>query len=284
MRAVSLFAALVLVGTAIALVPSGEAMQAPPPCQAMTTCCGIEPSFAPCCSPVSCPPPVYRCPDLDVDTTQYVLLAGPSAGAETDYDCSANACLNDADCSDASCAAGDQFCCSLDGAMSYCTQVAFTCQMPVGPAVSARMALPVRLSYTVNDDCSVTVREDMTCPAGYQVRALHYDAKVADVTVEYCAPIIYCTCPPMETMAADIDPFPTCVQDCFWFVPDSCDLQALWSDGPVGFPVDPWVGDCDIDVDPIGACAPPSGDSVERQVGPVHLHLLLCGGDVPDWS
>lgn len=108
-------------------------------------------------------------------------------------------------------------------------------------------------------------------------------AQAAGPCPDTCTPCA-ATCPPPALAPAMADPFPTCVQDCFWFVPKGCDSRDLTTAGPVAPPLDAWGDDCDLDVEPIGACAPPSGSMVERHVGPVHLKLLLCGGDVPDWS
>lgn len=75
--------------------------------------------------------------------------------------------------------------------------------------------------------------------------------------------------------------------------PSACGLQSATptSLGPTS--VNPqrfvWgydLAQCDIDVEPIGACAPPSGKTLERRVAFVHLTLLLCDGgiDPPAWS
>lgn len=218
MRLVSLLAALFLFAAAIAVLPSADAMQTPPPCYSTaTSCCGIDPGFAPCCSPVTCPPSPH-------------------------------------------------------------------CSTPEGPVLATATALPLpRVTYTINPDCSVDVYETSSCPAGFQKSTLHYNAKAVEAWADTCVPM--CACMPMSAVdLSDIDPFPTCVRECFPLPTDDCDLQDVYYTGPVGFPVDVWGGDCDIDVDPIGACAPPSGDSTERHIGPIHLRLLLCGGGVPDWS
>jgi len=74
--------------------------------------------------------------------------------------------------------------------------------------------------------------------------------------------------------------------------PSACDLQEATPTGVgaanprhlVWGAYDPQ--ECDVDVDPIGACAPPSGHTVERRVAFVHLTLLVCDGgvDPPVWS
>lgn len=145
----------------------------------------------------------------------------------------------------------------------------------------------------VSDDCKLVVSVDVVdCLWGerwvtYTAGPLTLEYTVCEQPYEAMPSAPPCMCPPpvdeqdRQTMA---DPFPTCVRECFPVPNEDCELQDLYYAGPVGFPVDIWGGDCDIDVDPIGACAPPSGDYVERHIGPIHLKLLLCGGDVPDWS
>lgn len=84
------------------------------------------------------------------------------------------------------------------------------------------------------------------------------------------------------------DPFPTCVRECGPGLPDGCDLRESTPEavGPVPARSLVWGGDCDVDVEPIGACAPPSGRTIERRILFVHVTLLLCGGgpDPIGWS
>ena len=203
MKTTSLLAALGLLATALAVLPSSQAMQLPPPCQtaSMTTCCPMEPSFAPCCTLLSCPPPIARCPDADVETTDYLLLAGPYADVETDSDCSANGCLNTNDCSDSNCRSGDDTCCSLSGTMSYCSNVQ-PCDGAALAASSAAMALPIpHVSYVLHPDCTVTVYETYDCPNGFWDTQSHLRQGPVDAYVDSCT--IQCACMPIEIALAE---------------------------------------------------------------------------------
>jgi hypothetical protein len=200
MKATPLLTALLLATTALVILPSAEAMQTPPPCMSVGGCCGIEPGFAPCCSPISCPPPVAPCPDYDVDTSPLTPYRAPFAGVETDPDCSANACIDSQDCSDAACAAGDHACCSIDGTGSFCTDAQPTdlCSPVLAPTA---MALPLpHVSYAIHPDCTVTVYETYDCPDGFWDSTVHYDAGPADVWADSCGPM--CACMPLELQAA----------------------------------------------------------------------------------
>jgi hypothetical protein len=140
---------------------------------------------------------VARCPDLDVDTSSTgPYLVAPRVNVETDSDCSANACVNTSDCSDAACSVGAHTCCSIDGTMSYCTtlQSGAPCTVPLSSAAAA-LPLP-HVGYTLNGDCSVTVTETYDCPNGFLDARVHYDAGPADAWADYCVPM--CACMPIE--------------------------------------------------------------------------------------
>lgn len=147
----------------------------------------------------------------------------------------------------------------------------------------------LRIVFNPDGTVDVLVKVDvMDClwGEGYQKTA---EAGPVTLWVWGCEPY-----PPYETMAA-ADPFPTCVTEpCGPSapVPDGCDLQDATptSFGPTGLDLQRlvWGSDtsqCDVDVEPIGACAPPSGSTIERRVLFVHLILLVCGGGIGDgWS
>jgi hypothetical protein len=88
-----------------------------------------------------------------------------------------------------------------------------------------------------------------------------------------------------STMAAD--PFPTCIRECFP-LPDGCDLRDATPTavGPAAPWFNPrqavWGNDCTADVEPVGACAPPSGSTIDREVGFVRVVLLVCDGGAGD--
>jgi hypothetical protein len=206
MRTTIFLTGLAVAAASLALVPAATAMQAPPPCYA-TTCCGIEPDFAPCCSPLSCPPPIARCPDLDADTSGAGPFRAPWVDVETDSDCSANACVNTSDCSDLACQAGEHFCCSLQGTLSFCTTLGATdlCLPPQASAAAAQTTLPVpHVSVVQNEDCSFTVSETVdSCPSGFVEATVSYTVYAvypAHLVLDQCVP--QCACIPLEAPAA----------------------------------------------------------------------------------
>lgn len=153
----------------------------------------------------------------------------------------------------------------------------------LGPHATARL----------NRDCSVDVIENgLVCPSSMEESQIHRNeagGKV-EVTADSCDLVLYCTCDPLpiKTTTSSIQPPIVCVTDPCWPyptpLPNDCALKAATPDQIpfLGAMINPrqqlWGNDCDIDVDPIGACAPPSGSTTDRHVGPVHLHLLLCDG------
>lgn len=138
----------------------------------------------------------------------------------------------------------------------------------------------------VSSNCHVTV--DTTALVSCYVG--HTEARtVGPVTVKYpvCEPPCGgATCPPpME--AAMADPFPTCIRECSPVPSEGCGLQEATPTtvGPTALPFNPraflWGADCDVDVEPIGACAPPSGSTKEIRIAFLHVTLLLCDGGLP---
>lgn len=200
MRAPLLLAALAFAAGTLAFLPAASAAQLPPPCYTMTTCCPMDPSFAPCCSVLECPPPVARCPDLDVDTSAAGPFRAPWVSAETDPDCSANACVNTSDCSDAACQAGDHFCCSLQGTLSFCTslQGSDACVPPLASAAAMQATLPIpRLSVVQNADCTFTVYGTIdSCPNGFLKDTVHLTVGAVHFAIDECVP--QCACIPLE--------------------------------------------------------------------------------------
>lgn len=151
------------------------------------------------------------------------------------------------------------------------------------------------VDWTLSEYCKVTVTVDVTkvvdCIFGH-----HEQRSVGPVTVIYpvCeSPCGGMTCqPPMVSTMAD--PFPTCIRECSPVgLPSGCELKAATPTtvGPFLLPFNPqqfvWGNDCDIDVDPIGACAPPSGSTIERDVLYFDVRILVCDGGIGDigtWS
>jgi hypothetical protein len=94
------------------------------------------------------------------------------------------------------------------------------------------------------------------------------------------------------TTTAMADPFPTCVRECTPPILDGCDLRAATPTTVGPLPLNPqqavWGSDCDVDVEPIGACAPPSGRTIDAEVLFLDISLLVCGGGIGDvtdgWS
>lgn len=291
-----LLTALSLVLTGIAIMPTAEAMQAPPPCQTVAPgCCyysaGADGGFAPCCSPITCPPPVYRCPEKHIATSDFLAYAGPHASVATHNDCSIDVCQG-----------ATNTCCTIDGVHSACGTV--TCGTPIASASSvAIIELPIpRVGATVNPDCTLTVTETWNCPNGFQETTTHYDGKAVEVYADGCAPM--CACMPMNTAAAAAppgiqpppqcvmapccivpcipDPFPVCVTEPCGPqvppVPGACDLRSA-TPAPAQGAV--WGNDCVIDIESNWSCAPPSGKTYEKDILFVHLSILLCGGNPP---
>jgi hypothetical protein len=204
MRIALLLSALALAATAASFAPSAAAMQLPPPCQTMTTCCPLETQFAPCCTLLSCPPTIARCPDLDVDTSGVGPFRAPWADVETDSDCSANACINTSDCSDVACQAGEHFCCSLQGTLSFCTTLgsADVCLPPLTSAAAVQTTLPVpHVSVVQNADCTFTVYETLdSCPNGFWKDTIRLTEYPVHFELDECVPM--CACMPLEAAPA----------------------------------------------------------------------------------
>jgi hypothetical protein len=128
------------------------------------------------------------------------------------------------------------------------------------------------VTYTLNEYCAATVTVDVTQVADC-VYGTHKTLSRGPVTVIY--PVCSSPCGP----GADYCPPPA---DVGTTAPNYCEVKedTPTSVGPVPLNLRAalWGSDCYVDVDPVAACAPPSGFVVERIVGPVHLHLLVCDG------
>lgn len=126
MKALTALAALSLLAAALAVLPSAQALDAPPQC-VLAPCCG-----GPCPPPCyDCPPP-GPCPERVAGTPQQVpilgLGLGPHATVRTSTDCTAD----------------------LDQTGTPCTSLA-------DPEMDTLTAGGVTLSYTscrVNPDCT----------------------------------------------------------------------------------------------------------------------------------
>lgn len=157
----------------------------------------------------------------------------------------------------------------------------------------AQPSRPVGADVDVASDChtDVYVKADvMDCLWG---EGYNQAASAGPVTVWTWG------CRSFETTSvqapAMADPFPTCIRECTPpVVPDGCDLRAATPTtvGPFLLPFNPqqsiWGSDCDVDVDPIGACAPPSGRTLDAEVLFLDVSLLMCDGGLGDiadgWS
>ncbi|MEA3166304.1 MAG: hypothetical protein QOJ26_1176 [Thermoplasmata archaeon] len=201
MKTQLLIAATVLL-TALAAIPSSQATAVPPPCQTIqSSCC-----FAPCCTVLTCPPPILRCPTAGTDTLYSLITLGvvpayglPSASANTNSNCSADACVSTNDpCNQQSCDNGTASCCDIDRASYDCT-----CQTskPTAPQViETNMALPTpHPFYQVNRDCTVTTGETYDCPSGFWDSTIYYTAGPVHVVADSCT--IMCACMPLEVDA-----------------------------------------------------------------------------------
>ena len=194
----------------LAFLPSADALETPPPCQTMTTCCGIEPAFAPCCSPVSCPPPVARCPTLRVHTSDFLAYMGPHASIDVYSDCSASVCLDQTGT-----------CCVLDGALSRCSAIAASAELAeIDPPVHVEPVVCVTdpcppivwcdeqaidgaylFGVYVDRDCSITVGiidGHRACGFnGLQHHQVRATQGPLTLVVNYCTPYLECTCDPI---------------------------------------------------------------------------------------
>ena len=163
-----------------------------------------------------------------------------------------------------------------------CPPIAPLCQ-PINRAIAPGDQGPV--TYTLSDYCRLRIIIDASGGCG-DFGTEWTNKTVNPVEVDYH----HCQSPPPQaaTSPASVDPFPECLRDCLP-VPGNCDLRdATPAAGPSVGPITPialrqavWGNDCYIDVDPIGACAPPSGATITRTIGPVRLTLLVCDGGIP---
>ena len=163
-----------------------------------------------------------------------------------------------------------------------------TCPPPRPLCYEVNRAIAWNEQYSLSDNCRITVTVDEAeCGLqGYQWT----NTTVGVLTLNYHD----CQSPPQQlagSSTAMADPFPTCVRECTPPILDGCRLRAATPTtvGPFLLPFNPqqtvWGSDCDIDVDPIGACAPPSGSTIERDVLFLDVRLLVCDGGVgDDWS
>jgi hypothetical protein len=188
MRTPILLAAFALASAALAFAPPAAAMQLPPPCQTLTTCCPVSADFAPCCTVLSCPPPIARCPETSFDSSDYIQWLGPWVTVATHYDCSATVCL-------------ETTCCTLDGTQSACSTLG-VCLPPLAGAASAQTSLGVpRVNVVQNEDCTLTVTETMdSCPNGMVKSTIHYTAYPVHFELDQCEPV--CACIPLAAAPA----------------------------------------------------------------------------------
>lgn len=204
MKTTTLLAALALLATALAIVPSGQAMTLPPPCESMTTtCCGVDPTFAPCCSALSCPPPA-RCANerVGIDevlalTGTYWVYGGPHVELMTNSACTATACESATSCWAPACSDGTATCCSAGPVMSSTPCDCAPSPLPPPVTTSAAVALPLpHPTAHLESDCSVTVGDTWACPNGFDQGSINYDAGPVQVHGDECAP--QCRCMPVE--------------------------------------------------------------------------------------
>jgi hypothetical protein len=185
---------------------------------------------------------------------------------------------------------GDPVCCLATASDAEALEQAppCTCPPPRPLCYEVNRAIAWNEHYSLSDNCRVTVTVDEAeCGLqGYEWT----NTTVGVLTLNYR----HCQAPPQQLAGSDTamaDPFPTCVRECTPPVLDGCRLRAATPTtvGPFLLPANPqqmvWGSDCDIDVDPIGACAPPSGKTYEADILFLDVRLLVCDGGIgDDWS
>lgn len=283
---------------------STTSAQRPPPCQTMTTCCGIEPAFAPCCSPVSCPPTPH-CREEGIHTSDFLAYLGPHAGADLRGDCSVDVC-NDL-----------TGCCSIDARSTSCGSLASTasssaielpdpcgptayCTGPECPAVAVATTdllayLGPHASASLSRDCHADVQErGLRCAIGNG--EVERSVGPATVGADVCLPALDCTCDPLPvepTMAsADLQPpiycvmapcGPQCIVPCVpQVVPSDCELRQATPDPARTLVWGSSPSDCTVDVDPAYECV--GGWGFDRHVTVAFLDVVarVCtGGPFP---
>jgi hypothetical protein len=207
----NLLVAAAIALTALAVVPPGQAMELPPPCQtaSMSTCCPMDPSFAPCCTLLTCPP-VLHCPTSGTDTVWSLISLGsvpaqdlPVVEANTNSDCSADACASSNDgCSATDCQDGGATCCEVDARSHDCTCQTEKPTTPTVPIATSMMALPTpHPFYQVNRDCTVTAGETYDCPNGFWDSTIYYTAGPVHIVADSCT--VMCACMPIEIGVAE---------------------------------------------------------------------------------
>jgi hypothetical protein len=205
MKTTTLLSALALLATALAIVPSSQAMTMPPPCESVTgTCCGIQPADMYCCSVLSCPPPVARCPTerVGIDevlalTGTYWVYSGPHVEVMTNSACTATVCESATSCWAPACSDGTATCCSAGPVMSATPCDCAPSPLPPPVATSAAIALPLpHATASLESDCSVTVGDTWACPNGFDQGTINYDAGPVQVHGDECVP--QCRCMPIE--------------------------------------------------------------------------------------
>jgi hypothetical protein len=186
MKALTVLAALSVLAAALAFLPSAQAAIQPCPTYAGGGCCT---TFAPCCSILTCGPPIARCPEASVDTTDFVQWMGPSASVATHSNCTAGFCVD---------GAASMCCGGIGGVYAMCNKV----DLCVPPVTASAMALPLpHVGAVQNPDCSVTVTETYDCPAGFIDGNVYYTAGPVHVAAGYC--FVMCACMPMSSARAD---------------------------------------------------------------------------------
>lgn len=138
----TLLAALLLASASLAALPSASALQSPPQCMSIDSCCGIEPAFAPCCFVLECPPPVARCPPQHFASTDYILMAIPQVTVDVYSDCSVQVCVQPT-------------CCVVDGRDSRCSAISASTSAAAGPCPYEHNDGVLRVS--VSAECHVLI-------------------------------------------------------------------------------------------------------------------------------
>jgi hypothetical protein len=254
-----LLLAATLLGAALALVPAASA---DPACT--TDLCGPDPSQPPSChakgiDTYDLTVTVGEDCSVQVETGQDDLCVGAWYGV-AEYDVgpvhwTRHYCTFPG---------GDPLCC-LSSASDASAQQIPPCQCYPAPLCEPINELiapgdgPV--TYTLSNQCAATVTVDVTKVADC-VYGTHKTVSAGPVT----ATVPVCTGPPCEACPPPTEFAST--------APNYCGVKEQ-TPAPLAFV---WGSDCYVDVDPIGACAPPSGFVIDRLVGPVHLHLLVCDG------
>lgn len=224
-------------------------------------------------TPCTCPPPLAVCHEQEVRTSDVLAYMGPHAVVRIDGRCVPSVTIE---------------------------------HIPVPPAAAAaQLPVEVEVVQCVTDPCPPMVRcTTSTSHVGvFQVdrsRSCHLTltqdplpcegtrhewTTVGPVTVgrSYCGPGI-------DTAAASIDPFPTCIRECFPVPNEPCELREKTPTtvGPLAIPFNPqdfvWGNDCTIDVEPAYECVGGWGSDHGVAAAFVEVTVRLCGQPLVDWQ